>query len=200
MNKHKSTFYCLFALGAVWITPAHAEWRAIEKIENYSVSGTSGAALYASIGQKGPQIGKNIRTIAHTNYTLTWTRKYKTDDGNCTLVSAKPKLTITYTLPKPAQKLPPETAKSWQVFFSGIEKHEHIHGDYIKEMVQKIEAATVGMSVANDPKCTKFKTELNQKLSVLFQEQRQRGRDFDKSDMAQGGNIHQLILGLVNSQ
>lgn len=194
----KSIFFTLLATGTIWAGSAQAEWQAIEKVETYSVSGTTGPELYASIGQKGPQISKNRRTIAHTNFTLLWSRKYKTDDGNCTLVSAKPKLTITYTLPKPAQKLPPETAALWATFYAGIEKHEHIHGDYIKEMVQKIETATVGMSVTNDPKCTKFKTELNKVLSDLFQEQRQRGRDFDRSDMAQGGNIHQLILGLVN--
>ncbi len=194
----KSIFFTLLATGTIWAGSVQAEWQAIEKVETYSVSGTTGPELYASIGQKGPQISKNRRTIAHTNFTLLWSRKYKTDDGNCTLVSAKPKLTITYTLPKPAQKLPPETAALWATFYAGIEKHEHIHGDYIKEMVQKIETATVGMSVANDPKCTKFKTELNKVLSELFQEQRQRGRDFDRSDMAQGGNIHQLILGLVN--
>ncbi len=73
-----------------------------------------------------------------------------------------------------------------------------MHGEYIKEMVRKIEMATTGMSVANDPRCRKFKTELNKVLSALFQEQRQKGRDFDRADMAEGGNIHQLILGLVN--
>lgn len=192
------TRFTLLAMCSLYSSVAYAGWQAIEKVEHYSISGQTGAALYQSIGQKGPEIGKNIRTIAHTNYTLTWSRKYKTDDGNCTLVSAKPKLTITYTLPKPAQKLPAETAEKWAVFLAGIEKHEHIHGDYIKDMVHKIEAFSVGMSVGNDPKCVKFKIEFNKKLTELFQEQRQRGRDFDRSDMAQGGNIHQLILGLVN--
>ncbi|MCF7670643.1 DUF922 domain-containing protein [Bacillus subtilis] len=194
----KSIFYTLLAGSTLWA--GHTQAEVIEKVETYAISGTTGPALYAAIGEKGPLIGKNIRTIAHTNFTLLWSRKYKTDDGNCTLVSAKPKLTITYTLPKPAQKLPPQTAALWSTFFDGIEKHEHIHGDYIKEMVHKIEAATVGMSVAKDPKCVKFKTELNKVLSELFQEQRQRGRDFDRLEMSQGGNVHQLILGLVNSQ
>lgn len=197
MQQHLK-LYSVLALCCLWTTEVRADWQAIEKVEPYSISGQSGGALYASIGQNGPKIGKNIRTIAHTNFTLTWSRQYKTDDGNCTIVSAKPKLTITYTLPKPAQKLLPEVAQKWNIFLSGIEQHEHIHGDYIKDMVRKIETATVGMSVANDPKCSKFKTALNDKLSEIFQEQRQRGRDFDRSDMAQGGNIHQLILGLVN--
>ncbi len=204
--------YCgLFSLTALAILAAtalsanaQADWQPIEKTETYAISGRSGAELYASIGQKGPRIntsiGKAIRTIAHTNFTLTWSRRYETSDGNCTLVAAKPKLTITYTLPKPAQKLPPETAQLWEIFIAGIERHEHLHGDYIKEMVHKIEAATVGMSVANDPKCSKFKTELNKTLSALFQEQRQKGRDLDRSDMAEGGNIHQLVLGLVNGR
>lgn len=196
----RNIFYTLFAGSTLWAGHAQAEWQAIEKIVTYPISGTTGPELYAAIGYKGPLIGKNVRTIAHTNFTLLWSRRYKTDDGNCTLVSAKPKLTITYTLPKPAQKLPPQSAALWAEFYAGIEHHEYIHGDYIKEMVQKIEAATVGMSVANDPKCVKFKTELNKVLSELFQEQRRRGRDFDRSEMAQGGNVHQLILRLLNSQ
>lgn len=198
--KYKNCFIPFALLCSFWSTQALANWQAIEKIVTYPISGTTTGALYQSIGQNGPLIGKNIRTIAHTNFTLTWQRKYKKDDGNCTLVSAKPKLTITYTLPKPSQKLSPAIAASWQKFIDGIEQHEHIHGDYIKDMVRKIEAATVGMSVANDPKCVKFKTELDKKLSVLFQEQRQKGRDFDRADMAQGGNIHQLILALLNGQ
>lgn len=188
----------LLSLSAFYTAPAHADWKAIEKVKTYAISGKTGAELYRSIGEKGPKIGKNVRTIAHTNYTLLWSRKYRTDDGNCTLVSAKPTLTITYTLPRPAQKLSPAVAQNWNRFFRGIEAHEHIHGDYIKDMVHKIKAATVGLSVPNDPKCKKFKTKLNTILSDLFQEQRQRGRDFDRLEMAQNGNVHQLVLGLVN--
>lgn len=201
MTRHRIySGLLLLLLTSLWHSPALAQsnWQAIEKIKTYAISGQSGAQLYADIGEKGPQIGNNIRTIAHTNFTLTWTRQYKKDDGNCTLIAAKPKLTITYTLPKPAHKLTPATAQKWATFIQGIEKHEYIHGDFIKDMVRKIEAETVGMSVANDPKCVAFKTELNHKLGLLFQEQRQRGRDFDRSDMAAGGTIHQLILSLVN--
>ncbi len=121
-------FYGLSGVPALlflaYVTSAHAagtNWQPIEKTQTYAISGRTGAQLYHSIGQNGPRInksnGKNIRTIAHTNFTLTWARRYKTDDGNCTLVSATPKLTITYTLPKPAQKLPPRDRKIMGSFY-----------------------------------------------------------------------------------
>src|SRR6195952_791833 len=89
---------------------ARAEWQAVEKIQNYPIAGKSAPELYASIGERGPRIGDSVRVIAHTNFKLTWTRKYETQGDACTLVSVVPKLIITYTLPKPAEQLPPPIA------------------------------------------------------------------------------------------
>ena len=54
---------------------AAAEWTATETVQPYAIAGKSGASLYASIGERGPQLGGRVRTIAHTNFKLTWTRK-----------------------------------------------------------------------------------------------------------------------------
>ncbi len=76
--------------------------------------------------------------------------------------------------------------------------HERVHGDYIVEMVKQIEAATVGLTVPADPKCRKIREEMTKRLGALSQEQRQRSRDFDRVEMSPGGNVHTLILQLVN--
>ncbi|ODT04472.1 MAG: peptidase [Mesorhizobium sp. SCN 65-20] len=181
--------------------PAHAQWQAVEKVETYAVTGKSGPELYASIGQRGPEVGNGTRTIAHTNFKLTWTRKYEPQpDGACTLVVAKPKLIITYMLPKPSGTLPEATRQSWDVFAAGVHKHEQVHGDHIKDMVKAIEAISVGFSVPSDPGCKKIRTELTKRLAELSLDQRQRSRDFDRVEMSEGGNVHQLILNLVNGR
>ena len=113
-------------------------------------------------------------------------------------LSAVPKLVITYRLPKPSQQLPANIARNWQTFITGVSTHEKVHGDTIKDMVRKIEAATVGLTVPGDPDCRKIKTEMTKRLSELSQAQRQQSRDFDQAEMSDGGNIHRLILGLVN--
>ena len=177
---------------------ARAEWQAVEKVEPYAITGKSGAELYASIGDKGPKVGGMVRAIAHTNFKLTWTRKYEKQGDACTLVSARPKLTITYTLPKPTEQLPDEAQKHWDAFIAGVRSHEVVHGDMIKDMVRAIEAATVGLSVPNDPNCQKIKIEMTKRLYELSLAQRQRSRDFDRAELSQGGNIHQMILTLVN--
>lgn len=193
----------LIRLLAVCLVPlpgtALADWQAVEKVETYAISGKSGAELYASIGERGPKVGKsNFRTIAHTNFKLTWSRDYQAQGDACTLVSARPKLIITYMLPKPAGQLPPLTRKNWDVFIAGVHKHELVHGDFIKDMVREIERVSVGLTVAGDPGCQKIRKELTGRLSRLSQEQRQRSRDFDRDELSEGGNIHQLILRLVN--
>jgi predicted secreted Zn-dependent protease len=178
---------------------AHAEWRAAERVQTYAVSGKSGAELYASIGERGPKVGANVRAIAHTDFKLTWSRKYEPQEDNaCTLVSARPNLVITYMLPKPAAQLPVATRKNWETFAAGVHAHELVHGDFIKKMVKEIEAVSVGLSVADDPECRKIRAELTKHLSRLSLAQRQRSRDFDRTELSEGGNIHQLILKLVN--
>jgi predicted secreted Zn-dependent protease len=177
---------------------ARAEGQIIEREEAYAVAGKTGIALYTSIGERGPVIGGKARTIAHTNFRLTWSRDYRPREGGaCTLASARPKLIITYTLPKPAEKLPAATQKRWDAFIDGIRLHEKAHGDFIKEMVARIEKSTIGVSVPDDPKCQKIRKEIQKPLSEASLEQRRRSRDFDRDEMGKGGNIQRLILDLV---
>ena len=179
---------------------ARAEGQVIERSETYAITGTSGAELYASIGENGPLVGEGVRTIAHTNFRLTWSRNYKPTGSVCTLVSARPKLIITYTLPRPAQKLPAALQKRWDVFIDGLQRHEKVHGDHIKEMVRRIEQTTIGVSIENDPNCRKIREEIKKPLSEASLAQRQKSRDFDRVEMGEGGNIRRLVLDLVNGR
>lgn len=178
-------------------TPALADWKAVEQVENYSITGRTGLELYKSIGERGPQIG-NTRAVAHTTFKLTWTRKYEPRGNSCVLAVARPKLIITYTLPQPKGELPAPVRRNWETFISGIAAHERVHGDYIKDMVREIEALSVGFTVEGDPGCKKIRAELTEHLAALSQAQRQKSRDFDKVEMGSGGNIQRLILALVN--
>ncbi|WP_370881116.1 DUF922 domain-containing Zn-dependent protease [Rhizobium mesoamericanum] len=187
----------LLAASVLQPIEARAEWQPVEQVKTYAVTGSSGAALYDSIGERGPELG-GARAVAHTTFKLTWTRKYERRGNACVLAVARPKLIITYTLPKPATKLPTATQVSWATFIAGIEKHERVHGDYIKEMVRDIEAMSVGLSADDDPECSKIRLELTKRLGELSARQRQQGRDFDKVEMSEGGNIRRLVLQLVN--
>ncbi|WP_184450265.1 DUF922 domain-containing protein [Rhizobium sp. BK538] len=188
---------CLLAAWVLQPFAAKAEWQPVEQVQTYAVTGSSGAALYDSIGEHAPELGGS-RAVAHTTFKLTWTRKYERRGDACVLAVARPKLIITYTLPKPTTKLPMATQASWATFVAGIETHERVHGDYIKEMVRDIEAMSVGLSADDDPDCRKIRVELTKRLGELSALQRQRGRDFDKAEMSEGGNIRRLILQLVN--
>jgi predicted secreted Zn-dependent protease len=189
----------VIALGAS-VPSTHASAETTERVENYAISGSSGIELYRSIGERGPKVGV-ARAIAHTNFKLTWSRKYEPqDDGGCTLVSARPKLIITYTLPRPAGNLPPAVKKQWDTFIEGVRLHEEEHGVHIKEMLAEIEAATIGFSATDDPKCQKVRKAIIPLLSQASVRQRERSRDFDRVEMANGGNMHRLILALVNGE
>jgi predicted secreted Zn-dependent protease len=188
--------------------PARAgDWKPVEKIETYAISGQTAPELYASIGEKGPVIGKDSagnlrRAIAHTFYKLTWQRDYddKATGGACVLKTARPKLIITYTLPKPATPMPAGLQKRWDSFAAGLAAHEKVHGGQIVDMVQKIEALSVGFTIADDPGCKKIRTELTARLAELSQAQRQASRDFDRVEFGPGGNLQKLVLAFVTGE
>ncbi|WP_411508178.1 DUF922 domain-containing Zn-dependent protease [Brucella anthropi] len=181
--------------------PALAEdgWKAVEEVKTYAIAGKTGPELYESIGERGPKIGGGkTRVIAHTSYVLTWDRQFDRSNNACTILSATPKLKITYTLPKPSQKLESPVKEHWERFSEGIRKHELVHGDHARDMTREIVRRTVGLSVENDPKCQKMRKVLIKEITDMVGVQRARGRAFDRIEMGNGGNVHQLILALVN--
>jgi predicted secreted Zn-dependent protease len=182
--------------------PAHAaEWQAKEIVAHYTVTGSTGIALYQSIGDNGPEIsGQNgtRRTVAVTEYDLKWRRDYQPSNGNCTLVSAVPILTITYRLPKARAALPAGVKQNWAAFVTGIEAHERVHGQHLIEMTEAIIAATVGVEVAGDSGCKAIRAEVLARVKTEVATYKARARAFDGVEMAKGGTVERLILALVN--
>jgi predicted secreted Zn-dependent protease len=200
-NAVRATIRIVLLLSAAsgWGACAQAQWRYAEQVKTYPIAGQSGIELYSSIGESGPKVGSHVRAIAHTDFKLTWSRNYVPQpDGSCTLQSARPNLTITFVLPKPVTNLPPELEKKWAVFIEGVRKHELVHAEQIKSMVAEIEKVSVGLSVPADPKCTKIRASLTEKLGEISRTRVKASQDFDRVELSEGGNVHQLILNLVN--
>ena len=186
----------LTAFGAA--APAVAqEWQPTEKIEHYKVNGTSPMELYQSIGERGPKLSLG-RVIAHTTFKLTWQRDYQQQGQACVLASAKPKLIITYTLPKPAQKLSPDVAAKWQAFYDGIVTHEKLHGQFMKDLTQQIQDVSIGLRDENDPGCKKVRAALQAQLKPISDAHVARHSEYDQVEMSPGGAVHQLILTFLN--
>jgi predicted secreted Zn-dependent protease len=178
---------------------ARADGPFAEKVSTYPIDGGTGVELYLSIGERGPKVGP-ARAIAHTTFDLKWSRKYEPRGNACVLASARPWLTITYTVPKPSRKLPPAVQARWDTFAAGVLAHEKVHGASIKAMVREIEGFSVGFRAENDPGCKKIRVELTKRLAAASEAQRKEGRDFDREEFRDGGNMRRLILALVNGQ
>lgn len=178
--------------------PARAEWQAREVEKTYAITGTTGGALYESIGNNGPRIRGGVSSaIAYTTFKLLWNRDYRRDGNSCVLAAAKPFLTITYTLPKPAGKLPPRLAARWRAFIEGIRAHEKVHGKMIRELTRNLLDVTVGFRQDNDPGCKTIRKTIMAPIRAAYDRHKARNRAFEKAEMAQGGPIHKLIIGLL---
>lgn len=187
------------ALFVAAASPALAAGEVIEQTETYAVAGTTGAALYASIGERGPKIGSS-RVIAHTGFKLTWRRDYQQRGTDCVLASAIPRLVIITTLPKPAATLSADVAARWRTFIDGVSAHERIHGENLKRMASDIEKATVGLSAENDPDCNKLRAKMQPILKEISQERQAKDRAFDEAEFGAGGTVQKLVLELVNGR
>ncbi|MEM9107971.1 MAG: DUF922 domain-containing protein [Pseudomonadota bacterium] len=185
----------------VFSLPAQAEVRPKEVVKTYAISGTTGMALYESIGARGPRLrGGSSSAVAITEFDLKWGRDYERDGNDCVLAVVRPFLTITYTYPKPAQKLPPDVDERWRVFMDGIQTHERVHGQYMLEMAQTIYDTTLGFRQPNDPNCKKIRQTIQVPIKAAFDRYKARNRAFEQEEMRQDGNIHQLILQLINGR
>lgn len=189
------------ALSVALSLPATAmqaqSWEAVEKIEHYKINGTAPMELYQSIGERGPKLSLG-RVIAHTTFKLTWQRDYQQQGAACVLATAKPKLIITYTLPKPAQKLPADVALKWNTFYEGIATHEKLHGQFMKDLTQQIQDVSIGLRDENDPGCKKVRAALQAKLKPISDAHGARHSEYDQVEMSPGGAVHQLILTFLN--
>jgi len=196
-KKRLNILNVLAAAMLLAVPAALAQGTVAEKIVTYPVEGGTGVELYLSIGERGPKVGP-ARAIAHTTFDLKWSRKYEPRGKACVLASARPWLTITYTLPKPSKKLSPAVQAQWDAFAAGVLAHEKVHGASIRAMVKAIEGFSVGFTAENDPGCKTIRTELTKRLAAASEAQRKEGRDFDREEFRDGGNMQRLILALVN--
>ncbi|MGI9356317.1 MAG: DUF922 domain-containing protein [Rhizobiaceae bacterium] len=180
-----------------------ANFKTTERVKHYSVSGTTGPELYASIGQNGPRISGGRRTIALTDWDLKWRRDYRPQSGSggqsCRLRSAKPFFTLIYTLPKPTARLRGATARYWKIFYDGLAAHEKIHGAYASDMVATIIRTTVGLTVENDPRCRKIRAQVLTRVKAALTAYNERSRAFDRHEMAAGGVVERLVRLLLES-
>jgi predicted secreted Zn-dependent protease len=161
----------------------------------FAVSGSTGVELYESVGRNGPG-----NAIAHTSYAMQWFKKFNAENGGCRLLRARPVVTITYTLPRPSAKLAQALRKRWDAFSAGVRAHEEEHGRMIREMIAQAETAIAGTFVADDPSCSKAKREVLDRVDGIAQTYKQRSRDFDRVEQSNGGNVHRLILALVDEK
>lgn len=177
--------------------PARAlDWTATERNVHYAIDGSTGMALYQSIGQNGPVVSLR-RAIALTEYELLWGRDYVPDGTACRLAEVRPFLTITYRLPQPRAALDGGTQAKWSAFIAGITAHEHVHGALMRGMVDDIIDETLGLVVADDPGCQKIRAEVERRVIAAHARYKAKNRAFEQSEMAPGGNVQRLVLGLV---
>lgn len=191
---------CLLSLALISSTgqAVASGWPPTERVVTYAISGADGRALYDQIGRKGPRVGVGQRpVIAHTTFDLKWGRDYRKDGAGCRMSRVQPFLSITYTLPD-ARGLSGGLSRKWQTFIAGIDRHERQHGAYARMLAEEILAQTKDLTTDSDnANCDGLRQAVQREVADAFGRYKSRNADFERTEMSSGGNVQQLIIGLV---
>lgn len=165
--------------------------------KHYSIAGSTGLQLYASMVKRGPRHGFTSRAIAQTAYTVEWDAEVQSVAGSCRVVAARPTVSITYTYPKLAGAVSPGLQKRWNRFMAGVRKHEEKHGRIARQMVDEAVRSVRGLKMAGDPNCRKTRAEIKRRAKQTYTRYEAQQVLFDKVEHKDGGAIDRLILGLI---
>lgn len=179
---------------------ASAEVKVSVKRKNYDISGSNGAALLEAMDRRGPKHGFLTRAIAQTGYTVGWEIEWAMANGTCSVKNATAELAITYTFPRVANRLPPDLDRRWSRFMKGVRKHEETHGTLARQMVRAAERAVAGMSIRNDPDCSKSRRAVKRKVAAIYADYEARQVQFDGKEHRDGGRVEGLVDALLRSR
>jgi predicted secreted Zn-dependent protease len=184
------------AAGFCLTAPANAGTTVKTKIVNYTIKGTTGAALLEAMDSKGPRRGFTTRAIAQTAYTVGWDLDTYEKAGRCRVSVADAVLNITFNYPELGNALPPDVNRRWQHFMSGVRKHEQHHAQLARAMVSAAEQAVRSTSFDNDPGCRKTQAEIKRRIAKTYAIYEAKQVEFDRVEHSEGGNVDHLVSGL----
>jgi predicted secreted Zn-dependent protease len=184
--------FCAAVLATSFPPVVQAAEAFVVKEKHYEISGSTGIELYESVGRNSP-----AKAIAHTYYTIQWFKSYDRKNGSCRMTKARPEVVITYLYPKPG-KLPPDLRRRWDTFIAGVRVHEEVHGRMIREMTEQSRVKLTGIEFAGDANCAKVKREAHRLFAEATEAYKANSREFDRVEQRDGGNVHRLVLALVN--
>lgn len=178
---------------------ASAGVKLLIKTQTYDISGTTGEALIESMDRNGPRHGFMARAIAQTSYTKDWDFDFVQAKGSCRIKQANGTLNLKFTYPHVASALPPALDKRWARFFAGVRTHEETHGDIARQMMSATEKSLTGLTLPNDPQCSRTRREARRRIDAIFDEYEDKQNAFDAREHREGGHVEYLVDALAKS-
>jgi predicted secreted Zn-dependent protease len=128
-------------------TSAHATVQVDSGMKYYDATGTTPAAILASLNSLGPLIdGK--RWWANTHWKVNVNYYYRPDNDGCRFTSVTTTLNIEITMPQLGTKVSAQTRKWFDEKMKTLLEHEHGHRDIALGIAENIEAAYIKMRAA----------------------------------------------------
>lgn len=193
------TIACVAAACTMVASSACADVKVSVKRANYDIVGKTGAALLQAMDRKGPKHGLLTRAIAQTGYTVGWDIDWASSKGVCRVKKATAKLSITYTFPRVVNDVSPDLQRRWARFMDGVQKHEEKHGALARQMVSTAERSVSGLSMTNDPTCSRTQAAVKRRVEAIYAVYEARQIRFDVKEHREGGNVEKLVAALAKN-
>lgn len=196
MRLATSAFLATIGVICAYPSAASAGVNAVINTQTYDISGTTGDALVAAMNRKGPRHGFMARAIAQTRYTKDWDFDFVKTKGSCRIRHANGTLNLTFAYPRVVSVLPSPLEKRWKRFIAGVTAHEETHGRIARAMMDATETSLTGLTVADDPQCSKTRREANRRIKAIYDAYEDKQNAFDAREHQEGGHVEYLVDAL----
>lgn len=173
------------AFATAGITQAEARVRIKERTTFYSVTGTSGAAIFSSIRRRGPRANRAhaiATTLTETSITDVQSTVRR---GRCVLSRFNVRMKITYRLPRwrSARGTNRRLRSAWANFSRQVKRHEDRHGAISKRYARDLNRALRRLSIrARGGNCNRFPAKVRATFDTLTRTMNRRHASFDRRE------------------
>jgi predicted secreted Zn-dependent protease len=158
--------------------PTQAAVGITERLERYTISGSTPSDLRSEMNSKGPRGNAGRVFDGYTRWYVTWRYRYNNFGNTCAITSVATSVTVTITLPDWDDEITADnnTRSKWSRFLAALESHERGHRQLGIDAAKEIDRAISGMR----GRCDALEARVNEARYAILNKHRQLELDYDR--------------------
>jgi predicted secreted Zn-dependent protease len=148
--RPRGLLHALLILLSAGALTAQAAVHLEDRVEHYTISGSTPADLRRDMNAKGPQGAGGRRFDGYTRWYVSWRYQYKKGEGRCAIASITTHVKVTMTLPRwrNEENASSSVRQQWRRYLSALKQHERGHHRHGIDAANEVDRAIGAMPPA----------------------------------------------------